>query len=58
MEQLLVLSTLLFPPISGIVLLTIILASSGTSLGLRERYVDLLIKIFEVKLYITVIEVV
>jgi cytochrome c oxidase subunit IV len=47
-EHLLVISTLLFPPVLFIVILILILASFGTSLGLRERYVGLLISIFEV----------
>uniref|UniRef100_A0A914DLZ0 Phospholipid/glycerol acyltransferase domain-containing protein n=1 Tax=Acrobeloides nanus TaxID=290746 RepID=A0A914DLZ0_9BILA len=46
-ESLLVISTLLFPPVLFIVILILILASFGTSLGLRERYVGLLISIFE-----------
>lgn len=50
-EHLLVLSAFLFPPVLIIVLLVILLATFGKSLGLRERYVSILIRIFEVWIY-------
>uniref|UniRef100_A0A8R1HZD3 PlsC domain-containing protein n=1 Tax=Caenorhabditis japonica TaxID=281687 RepID=A0A8R1HZD3_CAEJA len=42
-----VLSTFAFPPVALTVLLCIILATFGKSLGLRQIYVDTLIQIFE-----------
>lgn len=39
--------TLFFFPVVGVLFLTIVLASFGKSLGIRRRYVDLLLKIFE-----------
>ncbi|KAK0396964.1 hypothetical protein QR680_001925 [Steinernema hermaphroditum] len=44
---LLFLSAFLFPPILFIVIVVVILASFGKSLGIRERYVDILIRLFE-----------
>lgn len=46
-----VLSTFAFPPVALTVLLCIILATFGKSLGLRQMYVDTLINIFEVSFY-------
>lgn len=46
-EHFLVLTAFAFPPLLVTVLLTIVLASFGKSLGLRERYVNGLIRIFE-----------
>uniref|UniRef100_A0A183CC76 PlsC domain-containing protein n=1 Tax=Globodera pallida TaxID=36090 RepID=A0A183CC76_GLOPA len=46
-EHLLVLSAFFFPPALIIVLLVVILATFGKSLGLRERYISMLIRIFE-----------
>ncbi|KAL3076067.1 hypothetical protein niasHS_012880 [Heterodera schachtii] len=46
-EHLLVLSAFFFPPALLIVLLVVVLATFGKSLGLRERYVSILIRIFE-----------
>ncbi|CAD6185133.1 unnamed protein product [Caenorhabditis auriculariae] len=42
-----VLSTFFFPPVATIVILVILLATFGKSLGLRQIYVDTLISIFE-----------
>lgn len=39
----------LFPPILGTVLLVLILATFGKSFGVREKYVRLLLRIFEVR---------
>lgn len=47
-EHLLVLAVFLFPPVLFTVILAVILASVGKSLGIRERYVGILIRIFEV----------
>jgi hypothetical protein len=47
-EHFLVLSAFLFPPVLIIVLLVVLLATFGKSLGLRERYVSILLRIFEV----------
>ncbi|TMS36562.1 hypothetical protein L596_003698 [Steinernema carpocapsae] len=44
---LLFLSAFLFPPIFFIVVVVVILASFGKSLGIRERYVNILIRLFE-----------
>uniref|UniRef100_A0A1I8A0C5 PlsC domain-containing protein n=1 Tax=Steinernema glaseri TaxID=37863 RepID=A0A1I8A0C5_9BILA len=44
---LLFVSAFLFPPIIITVILVVLLASFGKSFGIRERYVDLLIKLFE-----------
>jgi len=47
-EQLLILAiTLFIPPIFGMVILIIVLATVGKSLGIRKAYVGLLLKIFE-----------
>jgi hypothetical protein len=46
-EHFLYLTALLFPPVFGIVVLVIFLATFGKSLGLRERYVSILLRIFE-----------
>ena len=40
--------SLLFFPAVGLLVLTIVLASMGKSLGIRQIYVALLLKIFEV----------
>ncbi|PIC17563.1 hypothetical protein B9Z55_023764 [Caenorhabditis nigoni] len=42
-------TTFAFPPVALTVLLCIILATFGKSLGLRQMYVDTLIHIFEVR---------
>lgn len=47
-EHLLVLTAFAFPPVLITVLLVVVLATFGKSLGLRERYVNILIRIFEV----------
>lgn len=48
-EQLLITAlSLLFFPVVGLLVLTIVLASMGKSLGIRQIYVALLLKIFEV----------
>jgi hypothetical protein len=47
-EHFLVLSAFLFPPVLIIILLVILLATFGKSLGLRERYVGILLRVFEV----------
>ena len=47
-EHIFYLTALLFPPVLGIVVLVIFLATFGKSLGLRERYVSILLRIFEV----------
>lgn len=47
-EHFLYLTALLFPPVFCIVGLVIFLATFGKSLGLRERYVSILLRIFEV----------
>jgi hypothetical protein len=47
-EHFLVLSAFLFPPVLFTVVLVVILATFGKSLGLRERYVNILLRIFEV----------
>lgn len=46
-EHFLVLSAFLFPPVLIIILLVILLATFGKSLGLRERYVGILLRVFE-----------
>ncbi|KAI1732226.1 acyltransferase domain-containing protein [Ditylenchus destructor] len=46
-EHLLVLTAFAFPPVLITVLLVVVLATFGKSLGLRERYVNVLIRIFE-----------
>ncbi|CAK5078806.1 unnamed protein product [Meloidogyne enterolobii] len=46
-EHFLYLTALLFPPVFCIVGLVIFLATFGKSLGLRERYVSILLRIFE-----------
>uniref|UniRef100_A0A915E1X2 Phospholipid/glycerol acyltransferase domain-containing protein n=1 Tax=Ditylenchus dipsaci TaxID=166011 RepID=A0A915E1X2_9BILA len=46
-EHFIVLTAFLFPPLLLTVILVIVLASFGKSLGLRERYVNCLIRIFE-----------
>lgn len=51
-----VLTTFAFPPVALTVLLCIILATFGKSLGLRQMYVDTLINIFEVCISISEIE--
>ncbi|GMT07727.1 hypothetical protein PENTCL1PPCAC_29901, partial [Pristionchus entomophagus] len=40
-------STFLFPPVAMVVIVVILLATLGKSLGLREIYVNILIRIFE-----------
>uniref|UniRef100_A0AC35TXF0 PlsC domain-containing protein n=1 Tax=Rhabditophanes sp. KR3021 TaxID=114890 RepID=A0AC35TXF0_9BILA len=45
-ETLLLLSTLFFPPVFFAVIVVILLASFGKSMGLRERYVSTLMRIF------------
>ncbi|GMR61531.1 hypothetical protein PMAYCL1PPCAC_31726 [Pristionchus mayeri] len=40
-------STFLFPPVAMVVIIVVLLATLGKSLGLRERYVGTLIMIFE-----------
>uniref|UniRef100_A0A914V0F7 Phospholipid/glycerol acyltransferase domain-containing protein n=1 Tax=Plectus sambesii TaxID=2011161 RepID=A0A914V0F7_9BILA len=48
MEQLLILlGTFLFPPLLGLVILVIVLATFGKSLGIRRKYVATLLRIFE-----------
>lgn len=46
-EHIFYLTALLFPPVFCIVGLVIFLATFGKSLGLRERYVSILLRIFE-----------
>lgn len=40
--------TALLPPFFGVVFMVVALASVGKTLGLRQKYVDILLKIFEV----------
>jgi hypothetical protein len=50
MEQLIILlGTFLFPPLLGLVILVIVLATFGKSLGIRRKYVATLLRIFEVR---------
>lgn len=50
-EQLTILAiTLFIPPIFGLVIAIIILATIGKSLGIRKAYVAVLLRIFEVRL--------
>ncbi|XP_060086035.1 glycerol-3-phosphate acyltransferase 3-like [Ylistrum balloti] len=46
-EQLFIVLTLLFTPLAFLILLAVILASLGKSLGLRRKYADLMLKIFK-----------
>lgn len=50
-EHFLVLMTFLFPPVLITVALVVLLSSFGKSMGLRERYVGMLIRIFEVFIF-------
>lgn len=50
MEQLLITTiTILFLPLASILFLVVVLASLGQSLGLRKKYVEFLLKVFEVR---------
>ena len=42
----------LLPPFIVVLIAVLLTASLGKSLGLREKYVQSLIKVFEVRLYI------
>ena len=47
-EHLLVLTTFLFPPLTGLVILVLCIALFGKSLGIRMWYIKTLIRVFEV----------
>ena len=43
-----ILFTVLLPPFCGVVVLVVILGSIGKTIGIRQGYVNILLKIFEV----------
>jgi hypothetical protein len=51
MENLIIIAVLaLFYFLFGIIVLTIVLAAAGQSLGIRRKYIQILLKVFEVKI--------
>lgn len=56
-EHLLVLAVFLFPPVLFTVISAVILATITKSIRIRERYVEILIQIFEV-FYFNFIEII